>query len=37
MHTPVEVVDAEDLEAVATLLSEMADRAGEYDSFSVDV
>ncbi|MFT4933245.1 MAG: putative aminopeptidase FrvX, partial [Natronomonas sp.] len=37
MHTPVEVVDTEDLVAVTELLAEVADRAGDYESFSVEV
>jgi len=37
MHTPVEVVDTEDLEAVTELLAEVADGAGDYESFSVEV
>jgi len=37
MHTPVEVVDTEDLVAATDLLAEMVDRAGEYESFSVEV
>ena len=37
MHTPVEVIDTEDLVAVADLLGAMADRAGEFAPFGVDV
>jgi putative aminopeptidase FrvX len=37
MHTPVEVVDTKDLGAATDLLVELADRAGEYESFSVEV
>jgi endoglucanase len=37
MHTPVEVVDTDDLDATAALLAAMADAAGGYDSFAVDV
>jgi len=37
MHTPVEVIDAADLDDVATLLGAMADRASAVDSFAVDV
>ncbi|WP_435067262.1 M20/M25/M40 family metallo-hydrolase [Haloplanus sp. C73] len=37
MHTPVEVVDTDDLDAVATLLGAMAERAGDVESFAVDV
>jgi endoglucanase len=37
MHTPVEVVDTADLDATATLLAAMADAAGGFDSFAVDV
>jgi endoglucanase len=37
MHTPVEVVDTGDLDALAALLGEMADRAGERDGFAVEL
>jgi endoglucanase len=37
MHTPVEVIDAEDLAALSTLLGGMAERAGEVERFAVDV
>ena len=37
MHTPVEVVDTEDLDAVADLLAAFAEVAGEYDSFDVSL
>jgi endoglucanase len=37
MHTPVEVVDTEDLVAVADLLGAFAERAGEYEGFGVEV
>ncbi|WP_138007227.1 M20/M25/M40 family metallo-hydrolase [Halalkalirubrum salinum] len=37
MHTPVEVIDTEDLDAVAALLGSIAERAGEVDSFAVDI
>jgi endoglucanase len=37
MHTPVEVVDTDDLDATVTLLSAVAEAAGEYDDFSVSV
>jgi len=37
MHTPVEVIDTDDLDAMATLLGAIADRAGDVDSFAVDV
>jgi len=37
MHTPVEVVDTDDLVAVVDLLAEMVDRADEYGPFSVDI
>lgn len=37
MHTPVEVVDTDDLDAVAELLAAAADRAGGRTSFAVDV
>jgi putative aminopeptidase FrvX len=37
MHTPVEVIDTDDLDAVATLLGEMADRADGYGTFAVEV
>jgi len=37
MHTPVEVVDTEDLDGVAALLGAIAERAGEVESFAVEV
>ncbi|QLG26541.1 M42 family peptidase [Halorarum halophilum] len=37
MHTPVEVIDTEDLVAVADLLGAMAGRAGEFAPFVVEV
>ena len=37
MHTPVEVIDETDLRDLAALLGRMADRAGDVDSFAVDV
>ncbi|WP_435346929.1 M20/M25/M40 family metallo-hydrolase [Haloarchaeobius sp. HRN-SO-5] len=37
MHTPVEVVDTDDLVALARLLAAFAGQADEYDSFGVDV
>ncbi len=37
MHTPVEVIDTEDLVAVADLLGAFAERAGEYETFGVEV
>ncbi|WP_121741700.1 zinc-binding metallopeptidase family protein [Natronorubrum halophilum] len=37
MHTPVEVIDTDDLEAVATLLGDFASRAGEFEPFAVDI
>lgn len=37
MHTPVEVVDEADLDALAALLDAVADAAGDVDSFAVDV
>ena len=37
MHTPVEVIDATDLDDLARLLGAMAVRAGSVDSFAVDV
>ena len=36
MHTPVEVIDTEDLDGVATLLGAIAEHAGEVESFAVD-
>jgi endoglucanase len=35
MHTPVEVVDTDDLDATVDLLAAFAVRAGGYDDFSV--
>lgn len=37
MHTPVEVVDTDDLDALADLLAAFGDRAGEYEPFSLGV
>ncbi|MCL9813728.1 M20/M25/M40 family metallo-hydrolase [Natranaeroarchaeum aerophilus] len=37
MHTPVEVVDTEDLTASVELLAAFAERASEYEAFAVDV
>jgi endoglucanase len=37
MHTPVEVVDTDDLDATVELLSAVAAAAGGYDDFSVSV
>jgi endoglucanase len=37
MHTPVEVIDTDDLDAVAALLGAVAEAAGEVDSFAVDL
>ena len=37
MHTPVEVIDTADLDAVAALLGSIAEHAGEIDSFAVDI
>ncbi|WP_435333149.1 M20/M25/M40 family metallo-hydrolase [Haloarchaeobius sp. TZWWS8] len=37
MHTPVEVVDTGDVDAVADLLAAFAEQASDYDSFAVDV
>jgi len=37
MHTPVEVVDIADLDAVADLLAAIADGAGDATPFAVDV
>ncbi len=37
MHTPVEVIDTDDLDAVATLLGSIAEGAGDIDSFAVDL
>jgi endoglucanase len=36
MHTPVEVIDTEDLDGVAALLGGIAEAAGEVDSFAVE-
>jgi endoglucanase len=37
MHTPVEVIDTDDLDAAATLLGEMARAAGDHDDFAVEL
>jgi len=37
MHTPVEVVDLDDLDAVASLLARFAARAEEFAPFAVDI
>jgi endoglucanase len=37
MHTPVEVIDMEDLNGVAALLGAVAEAAGDVDSFAVDL
>jgi len=37
MHTPVEVIDTEDLVAAADLMGEFARRAAEHETFSVDL
>jgi endoglucanase len=37
MHTPVEVIDTDDLEALADLLAAAADRAAGVESFGVDL
>ena len=37
MHTPVEVIDTEDLDGVAELLGAVAEAAGEVDSFAVEL
>ncbi len=37
MHTPVEVVDTEDLTASVELLAAFAERASDYEAFAVDV
>jgi endoglucanase len=37
MHTPVEVIDTEDLDAVAELLGAFAERAGDYETFGVEI
>ncbi|MDS0299215.1 M28 family peptidase [Halogeometricum sp. S1BR25-6] len=37
MHTPVEVVDTEDLDGVSTLLGAMAERAADAAPFAVDI
>jgi len=36
MHTPVEVIDTEDLDEVAVLLGAIAEAAGDVDSFAVE-
>jgi putative aminopeptidase FrvX len=37
MHTPVELIDTEDLDAVAELCAGMAERAAEHAPFGVDI
>ncbi|PSP78045.1 endoglucanase [Halobacteriales archaeon QS_1_68_20] len=37
MHTPVEVIDTDDLVATADLLGAFAERASEYDGFAVEI
>jgi endoglucanase len=37
MHTPVEVIDATDLDGVATLMGTLAARLGEFAPFRVEV
>lgn len=37
MHTPVEVIDTADLDAVADLLGALADAAGDRDDFAVEI
>jgi len=37
MHTPVEVIDTADLDAVAALCAGMAERAGEHAPFGVEI
>ncbi|MFB6235720.1 MAG: M20/M25/M40 family metallo-hydrolase [Halopenitus sp.] len=37
MHTPVEVVDTEDLVEIADLLATIADDAGGYENFAVEI
>ncbi|MFB6101106.1 MAG: M20/M25/M40 family metallo-hydrolase [Haloplanus sp.] len=37
MHTPVEVIDTDDLRDLATLLGSMADQAATVDGFAVEV
>jgi endoglucanase len=37
MHTPVEVVDTDDLDATVGLLAAVAARAGAYDDFAVEI
>jgi len=36
MHTPVEVIDTDDLDGVAALLGAIAEQAGEIESFAVE-
>ena len=36
MHTPVEVIDTEDLDGVAALLGAIAEQAGDVESFAVE-
>ena len=37
MHTPVEMIDTDDLVATADLLAAFAGRASEYESFAIDI
>ena len=37
MHTPVEVIDTDDLDAVGRLLGEIAEQAGAVESFAVEL
>ena len=37
MHTPVEVIDTEDLDGVAALLGAIAEQAGDVESFAVEL
>jgi putative aminopeptidase FrvX len=37
MHTPVEVVDLDDLEAAAELLADLARQADAFAPFAVDL
>jgi endoglucanase len=37
MHTPVEVIDTEDLDAAADLLAAFAEKSAGRDGFSIEI